>query len=682
MIGIGIDTGGTCTDAVVYDMTEKKILAAAKSETTRHDLKVGIAAVLEKLPKEALAECGQVALSTTLATNACVENRGAGGKLIFLGVSRKVFDKTAASNGLTDEKDILLVDCTLNPDAELCTEPDWEALEAQLPEFLAGCQCAAIVQLYARELQGRYEEKTRDLIRRLTAEGRIGREIPVLLGRELFQERNVIRRGAGALLNARLIPVIYEFLTAVEQVFHSEGLQVPVTIIRSDGSQMSRDFAMERPVETLLCGPAASVIGASALTDCPEALIVDIGGTTTDIAIVKSSQPKLATGGIQVGSWKTLVKGVYVDTFGLGGDTAVHFRSNETVYLEQYRAIPLCSLASRFPSVLEKLQKMDRAERFHTCWIYEFFVLVHMPEQPDQYLPEEVRLMETLKNGPLSMEEAAEVMGRDLYNFSVDRLEQDGLILRSGLTPTDMMHLKGDYNAYCAEASLCAARIFCRSIRIPEPADLADQVYELVERRLYENLCRILMQNYGPLKASEDLEPQMQTLIDYAWDHSNTPDFAPLFTTQSKLVGVGAPTHVFLPRVAERLRTEAVLPEYAGVANAIGAISSQVIVRETAEIQPQANEGDDIFLVITSTARERVEGYDAAYELAKRLASEQAVKNARIQGAAGALTITEKLDHRAYKLRYGNTWLEDVLQITVTGTNLAEQDPAGTDTGC
>ncbi len=673
MIGIGIDTGGTCTDAVVYDMESKKILAAAKSETTRHDLKVGIAAVLEKLPKEALAQCGQVALSTTLATNACVENRGSGGKLIFLGVSQKVFEKTYASNGLLDHKDIMLAECELYPDPNRCKEPDWDDLRAKLPEFLADCQCAAVVQMYSRELSGRYEEKTRKLIEELTRERKIPREIPVLLGRELFQERNVIRRGAGALLNARLIPVIYEFLTAVEQVFLKKGLDGPITIIRSDGSQMSRDFAMERPVETLLCGPAASVIGAAELTECPDALIVDIGGTTTDIAIVKDHKPRLAAGGIQVGTWKTLVKGVFVDTFGLGGDTAVHYRSNETVYLEAFRVVPLCSLASVFPNVLEKLRKMDDGERAHTSWIFEFFLLIHKPEQPELYGPEERALLAALENGPLPMEEAAAVMGRDLYNFSVDRLERDGLILRSGLTPTDMMHLKGDYNAYCGEASQHAAAIFTRSVHMESPMELADLVYELVERRLYTNLCRILMQNNGPLKLGEDPDEQMKRLIDYAWEHSKDPEFAPLFTTRSKLVGVGAPTHVFLPAVAERLRTEAVLPEYAGVANAVGAISSQIIARETAEIQPQMNEGDDVFIVVTSTSRERVEGYENAFALAKSRAIEQASRSARMAGATGELAITEKLDHKAYKLRYGNTWIEDVLQITVTGANRGEQ---------
>ena len=87
MIGIGIDTGGTCTDAVVFDITERCILASAKSQTTHDHLEQGIGNSLDKLPKELLHQASFLALSTTLATNACVENKGGRVFMIFIGVS-------------------------------------------------------------------------------------------------------------------------------------------------------------------------------------------------------------------------------------------------------------------------------------------------------------------------------------------------------------------------------------------------------------------------------------------------------------------------------------------------------------------------------------------------------------------------------------------------------------------
>ena len=81
MKGIGIDTGGTCTDAVIYDFDSGTVLASAKTLTTHQDLKIGITEVLHLLPEELVRQCKEAALSTTLATNACVENRGGHGKL-------------------------------------------------------------------------------------------------------------------------------------------------------------------------------------------------------------------------------------------------------------------------------------------------------------------------------------------------------------------------------------------------------------------------------------------------------------------------------------------------------------------------------------------------------------------------------------------------------------------------
>ena len=94
-IGIGIDTGGTYTDAVLYDFHSKTVLAKAKALTTRENMAIGIEASLSCLPQDQLVKADIVGLSTTLATNACVENKGGRVRLMFWGVDRKV----AASTG-------------------------------------------------------------------------------------------------------------------------------------------------------------------------------------------------------------------------------------------------------------------------------------------------------------------------------------------------------------------------------------------------------------------------------------------------------------------------------------------------------------------------------------------------------------------------------------------------------
>ena len=150
MIGIGIDTGGTYTDAVIYNLEKREIIAGAKSLTTREDLKKGIKKVIEKLPEEFIKETELLALSTTLATNTCVEDKGERAKLIFIGVSEKTFDEVGESYGIKNKEDVYFLDCTISSAKEKCTEPDWEKLKKDVPEIIKGCAGISIVQLFSK----------------------------------------------------------------------------------------------------------------------------------------------------------------------------------------------------------------------------------------------------------------------------------------------------------------------------------------------------------------------------------------------------------------------------------------------------------------------------------------------------------------------------------------------------
>ena len=120
---------------------------------------------------------------------------------------------------------------------------------------------------------------------------------------------------------------------------------------------MSEEFARLYPVETLLCGPVASVMGAGELTREQNALIVDMGGTTTDIAFVQDGIPRRAETGVHIGGWDTFVKGLFVDTFGLGGDSLITVNESGRMVLSGERAIPLCMTADRYPEILPMLEE-------------------------------------------------------------------------------------------------------------------------------------------------------------------------------------------------------------------------------------------------------------------------------------------------------------------------------------
>ncbi len=674
MKGIGIDTGGTCTDAVIYDFETGQVLSRAKTLTTHHDLKVGITEALRQLPEDLLRQCRQAALSTTLATNACVENLGGKGKIIFLGVSRKVFNETWRSYGFRSLDDILLVDCKILPDPAASQEPDWELLRSKLPAFLENCDCVSIVQLFSADHGGAYELRTKELIREFPQ----FRDIPVILGNTLFADRNAIRRGAGALLNARLVPVVRAFMEAIREVFTSMDLQMPIAIIRSDGSQMSEAFAEERPVETLLCGPAASVIGACTLSDTPNAIVVDMGGTTTDIALVKNHIVRRAESGIQVGDWKTFVKGLYVDTFGLGGDTRIYYDRGGRIHLAKTRVQPLCTLAAEYPQVLEELRTLDESGRLNVSPLHEYFILLKDIEDDDsgRFYRSERALCSALKEGPLSYEKACSVMGKDIYTADFSRLESARVILRCGLTPTDFMHIRGDFNAFSTEASRHAASFFVRSCEAESIEALAQKAYDLVTERLYKNIVRILLiTECGPLSKAP-FDGQMKDLIDHAWKlackgRRSSSCFLPgIFETHAKLVGVGAPTHIFLPRVAKMLRTKAVLPQHAAVANAVGAITGQVTSVEEVNLTPVAGDDYGRVLVVTHDSRRTFSSRARALTFAKKEGRRVAEAKARAQGARGEIEIREEILRNESTMGYGTIWLGDTLRFTASGSIL------------
>lgn len=662
MIGIGIDTGGTYTDAVIYDMGSKSILASAKSLTTKENLKTGIEDVLNKMPKESLQKCEMIALSTTLATNACVEHKGGSGKLIFIGVPRETLEEVYSTYGMESLDDIYLLECKLEPKPENGAEPDWERFQKDLPFLCSHCDCISIVQLYAKEYHGSMEQKAADIIRARY-------DLPVIMGHELFPDLNVFRRGSGALLNARLIPIIYQFLEAVKTVFAAKALQVPTIIVRSDGSLMSEEFTCLRPVETLLCGPAASIMGALELTNEENAVIVDMGGTTTDIAIVKNHLPVRVHKGIKIGNWKTFVKGLFVDTFGLGGDTAIHYDFDGVLRLENERIIPLCMLADAYPRITGELKELSERPKGHTFYLHEYLCLIKDIDSSGNYSDTDRLLCHILKQGPLILEKAARAVDKDVYTLNTEKLEKDGIILRSGLTPTDIMHIKGDFQKYRKDASYYAADFVAKYAGITV-GQLCDNIYNMITQKLYCNLVRILITEQYPSYRGEEFQPQLTELITHSYQSAQAKDefFSTRFTTQATLIGVGAPTHIFLDKVASLLGTKAVIPQYASVANAVGAIVGNVSVTREAELKPLYEEDTaQGYQVTTQNEHKTFEEYEDAYAYAAQAAETLARQSAVQQGAKGELTVFSETVRHNVTVGNGSLLLSEIISVTATG---------------
>ncbi len=660
-LGIGIDTGGTYTDAVVYDFDSKRILGSAKSLTTRHDLTQGILGAIDGLPAELTAKAKLISLSTTLATNACVEDKGGRAKLIFFGGEKAVLDKYGRQYGLPPSEDICIQESFTSFSGNTEKEINWAVFEKEIESGFENLDGVGIVEINSMKNGAANEKKAKEIFQSRY-------NIPVVCGHELFNEFNSLRRGASTLLNAGLFPVISDFLASVKKALEARNIKPEaMVIVRSDGSVMSEQFASLRPVETLLCGPAASAIGCTHLADNPNSIVVDMGGTTTDIAFINNGLPVTVTGGVSIGKWKTFVNGLYVKTFGLGGDTAVHY-SGENLYLEEYRVVPLCVAAADYPAILESLGNIT--VRKHSKFLYEHYILVKDISESNRYSEEEKAFCSALKKKPLSISDAAEAVGKDIYTLKVDNLLKDGVIQLCGLTPTDIMHIKGDFTKYNSRASLLGAQFVAANVGV-SVEELCEQVYSKVKKRLYVNIVKSMLENKYPDYLKNGISADVERFIEDNYNEANSPDklLSTAFKTTYSLIGVGAPIKVFLEDVAGMLGTKAYIPENYEVANALGAIVGSISASCSVEIK-ENNSGENAagFIVFGKKGNMVFEELEEAIKFAVKEAEEAARNEAVKRGAVGEITVRNKINTNEAQSRDCEVYLGTTVTAFATGS--------------
>lgn len=645
--GLGIDTGGTYTDAVIYDFEDKTIISTAKSITVKEDLTLGINGAIDLLPAECLERVRLVSLSTTLATNACVEGKGSRAKLILIGCDPKTVAKYGHEYGLPDAREIIILEGGHDQKGDIIAEPDWDLLKTRIDACRHDVDAYAVVEMWGMR-NGDFERKTHELLSEWTGQ-------QVICGQELTGELNSLKRAASALLNAQLIPIIDDFLKAIKKSLGQHGIHAPLVIVRGDGSLMSEAFARDKPVETLLCGPAASIAGGIGLTGEKNCIIVDMGGTTSDLALVKNGLPELAADGARVGKWKTAIKSIQIHTVGLGGDSLIRHNNNNHLSIGPVRAAPLSWTASRWPEVLDKIRMIYGSKKKHTISLCEFFYLIRDITGDRFYSQDEARIAQALKNGPLSVIELAELLDLSIYDINTRRLEQHGVILRCGLTPTDILHLTGGFTGWNSEAAQYGAMIMAHQIDVSLD-ELIRMVHEEVLEKLYDSIIKMLLEDDDENLLKGGITKQLSHLltssfrkqrslasgarIGYSSATQDTRFMTSSFTTDATLVGIGAPIHLFLPDIADVLHTRCVIPKHAGVANAIGAITGNVVAEENIVIKPQYSvSGITGFIAFAQAEMHAFKNHADSIEWAKTRAHELALASALARGA-GDVEIT------------------------------------------
>lgn len=573
---LGVDTGGTYTDAVLM-RDEEIVIASAKALTTRHDLAIGVGGAVRAVLAEADVAAGDIALaslSTTLATNALVEGQGGRVALIYIGFR----ERDLAAHGLSDalQGDPVVVLQGGHDHAGGQAAPLDEAgliafLEAQKDE-VSGFAVAA--QFATRNPA--HELRALDLVREIT-----GR--PASASHHLSAKLNGPKRALTAVLNARLVGMIDRLIGRAEAVLVDLGVSAPLMVVRGDGALISSAQARKRPIETILSGPAASIVGARWLTGADEALVSDIGGTTTDVALLRGGRPLIDAGGARVGPYRTMVEAVAMRTTGLGGDSEVHFIAEGLqggVMLGPRRLLPISLVAVDAPEVVHGA--LDAQLRTAT---------------PGEHDGRFVRSVQGVSAEGISAREAvvldrigaevrplAEVLRARVEHGALARLVARGLVQIAGVTPSDASHVLGYVREWDAGAARKALALFGRrrtgsgTVLSTSEADVAEMI---VAQLTHQTSLALLEAAFAEEEAPYDVAPEV--LARHVLMQRGMSGARGLVKVETGLnvtvVGLGASAATYYPAVGALLGSEMILPHHGGVANAIGAVVGRVTMR-------------------------------------------------------------------------------------------------------
>lgn len=572
---LGIDTGGTYTDAVLFD-TERGVLAETKALTTKHHLTIGVAEAVNDVLGDHAGEIALVSISTTLATNAIVEGQGSPACLILVGHAEADAQRPDLTRALAGDPVITAHgghDALGDERAPL----NLETLKGEIEKVEGRVSAFAVSSLFAVR-NPEHEIAVRDMLRTMTG-------LPVSCAHSLSSELDAPRRALTALLNARLIPLIQGLIIAVRDLMAERGVSAPIMVVKGDGSLIDAGTALESPVETILSGPAASVVGAHHLSNRDDAFVSDIGGTTTDIALVRTGRPLLDPQGARVGGYRTMVRAVAVHTSGLGGDSEVALDDRGRIRVGPRRAVPLALLASRYPETLEILKRqMERG------WPAEWdgmFVLRQRSLDTDlaELSRPQRKLWDSLADGPVAMDALYQDQSPKL---PLERLLDRGLVIVSRFTPSDASHVLGLHGSWDAEASRIGAQLWVRwwAITGHEAADDPDVFARMVVDATVTKTTRALLEAATAEELGMALPTgrQADALLAPALGGQTGDLFDLGITFNRPVVAVGAPAATYYPEVGRRLNTEAVVPTHAGVCNAVGAVAGGVAQRADALI--------------------------------------------------------------------------------------------------
>ncbi|MEP2641012.1 hydantoinase/oxoprolinase family protein [Roseobacter sp.] len=582
---LGVDTGGTYTDAVLMQ-DEDKVIASAKALTTREDLAIGVGTAVRAVLQAGGVAPGDIALaslSTTLATNALVEGQGGRVGLIYIGFRARDLETHGLAAALKDDPFLICAGGHDHAGAET-TALDDTAIRDFLETYRDGVTGYAVAAQFATRNPA-HELRAAALVADIT-----GR--PVSASHQLSSRLNGPKRALTAVLNARLIGMIDRLIGRAETVLQGIGITAPMMVVRGDGALISADQARARPIETILSGPAASIVGARWLTGAQDAMVGDIGGTTTDIALLRDGKPAIDADGARVGPYRTMVEAVAMRTSGLGGDSEVHLDATGLqgrLTLGPQRVLPVSLLATQAPDIVH--DALDRQLRSAVPDVQDARFVRGLPDQSrDGLTDREIQLLDRMGD---ALHPLANIVQARIENGALARLVERGAVQLGGVTASDASHVLGRVSAWDAPAAEKALQLFARKRQGTGQclAGTAQQMAQMIVDQLTRQTTLALV-DAALSEDAADIGPNVDGLAAHPLMQAGLANHRGVLRVSAGLnlpvIGLGASARSYYPAVGQAVGAQMILPEHGDVANAIGAVVGRVTMRQDGDITSPA----------------------------------------------------------------------------------------------
>ena len=345
---LGIDVGGTFTDAVIIDGAN--VVSWAKRRTTKDNLMNGITEALGAVLVDIdSAQIEQVTLSTTVVTNTIVEHKEQPVDLyVVAGPGRNVDDifpvRPVYLKGYTDHRGIVV-------ESTKCEDINHIA---HMVQSRSGTNLAAV----SAKFGVRNPKEELDVTNALSA-----MYDTISTGSSLSGNLNFPRRTISAYFNSAVTDVFNRFRQAVRDALVAHNITAPVYILKADGGSLPIDTIASVPVETVFTGPAATVLGLEALRSATlgHTVALDIGGTTTDISLWKQGEPLMTKEGVSIRNYPSAVRSFAVTSVGIGGESVVRY-NNGNLTVGPERVGPSVALGGIEPTLGDALIVLGKAQ--------------------------------------------------------------------------------------------------------------------------------------------------------------------------------------------------------------------------------------------------------------------------------------------------------------------------------